>query len=143
MPFRNSEADWQKCSSRPFRRGQVNYAVGLAGIEPFKNYKGKRGLFGQTLKVENIAVVDEIAAVAKLLMRQAKEARPAVIFRGLENFVALRDNGNIEGLSKMAYEKQSLGTRACFPLLFCLQSAVHSDFFSGLQKRRSRLKNHA
>jgi len=69
-------------------------------------------MFGQILEVKNIAVVDEIAAVAELLMGQAKEATPVVIFKGLEDFVALRDNDNIEGLSKMAYEKQSLGTRA-------------------------------
>ncbi|NIQ06337.1 MAG: coenzyme F420-0:L-glutamate ligase, partial [Candidatus Korarchaeota archaeon] len=32
--------------SRPFRRGQVNYAIGMAGIDPFKDYRGKTDLFG-------------------------------------------------------------------------------------------------
>lgn len=73
--------------SRPFRRGQVNFAIGFAGIKPFKDYRGKEDLFGQTLKVKNVAVVDEIAAAAELLMGQAKEARPVVVFKGLKGLV--------------------------------------------------------
>jgi coenzyme F420-0:L-glutamate ligase/coenzyme F420-1:gamma-L-glutamate ligase len=73
--------------SRPFRRGQVNFAIGLAGINPFKDYRGKEDLFGQILKVKNIAVADEIAAAAELLMGQGKEAMPVVIFRGLNGVV--------------------------------------------------------
>lgn len=71
--------------SRPFRRGQVNFAIGVAGIKLFKDYRGKEDLFGQILKVKNVAVIDEIAAVAELLMGQAKEATPVVIFKGLNS----------------------------------------------------------
>jgi coenzyme F420-0:L-glutamate ligase/coenzyme F420-1:gamma-L-glutamate ligase len=70
--------------SRPFRRGQVNFAIGIAGIEPFKDYRGKRDMFGQILKVKNVAVVDEIAGAAELLMGQASEAIPVVVIRGLK-----------------------------------------------------------
>jgi coenzyme F420-0:L-glutamate ligase/coenzyme F420-1:gamma-L-glutamate ligase len=73
--------------SRPFRRGQVNFAIGVAGVKLFKDYRGKRDLFGQVLKVKNVAVVDEIAAAAELLMGQAEEARPVVVFKGLSNVV--------------------------------------------------------
>jgi len=73
--------------SRPFRRGQVNFAIASAGIKPFKDYRGKKDLFGKTLKVKNIAVIDEIAAAAELLMGQAKEATPVVIFKGLNEAV--------------------------------------------------------
>lgn len=73
--------------SRPFRRGQVNFAIGIAGIKPFKDYRGKEDLFGNVLKVKNVAVVDEIAAAAELLMGQAREARPVIIFKGLNSFV--------------------------------------------------------
>ncbi len=73
--------------SRPFRRGQVNFAIGVAGINPFKDYRGKKDLFGQTLKVKNVAVIDEIAAAAELLMGQATEARPVVILKGLKDLV--------------------------------------------------------
>jgi len=84
--------------SRPFRRGQVNFAIGVAGIAPFKDYRGKRDLFGQTLKVKNIALIDEIAAAAELLMGQAKEARPVVIFRGLTDEVNSCERCSIDEL---------------------------------------------
>ncbi|MEM3622992.1 MAG: coenzyme F420-0:L-glutamate ligase [Candidatus Bathyarchaeia archaeon] len=84
--------------SRPFKRGQVNFAIGLAGIKPFKDYRGKRDLFGQILKVKNVAVVDEIAAAAELLMGQAKEARPVVIFKGLKDFIEFSENCSIREL---------------------------------------------
>lgn len=74
--------------SRPFRRGQVNYAIGIAGVKPFKDYRGQKDLFGQVLKVKNVAVIDEIAAAAELLMGQAVEAMPVVVFKGLSSLVA-------------------------------------------------------
>ena len=73
--------------SRPFRRAQVNFAIGFAGIWPYRDYRGEKDLFGQILRVKNIAVVDELAASAELLMGQGKEARPVVIFRGLADAV--------------------------------------------------------
>jgi len=74
--------------SRPFRRGQVNFAIGVAGINPFRDYRGKKDLFGQTLKVKNVAVVDEIACAAELLMGQAREKAPVVILRGLQDMAS-------------------------------------------------------
>jgi len=84
--------------SRPFRRGQVNFAIGVAGIKLFEDYRGKKDLFGETLKVKNVAVVDEIAAAAELLMGQAKEARPVVIFKGLSDVVNFCDKCSIKEL---------------------------------------------
>jgi len=69
--------------SRPFRRGQVNFAIGTAGLKLFKDYRGKKDLFGRVLKVKNVAVVDELAAAAELLMGQAEEAVPVVVFKKL------------------------------------------------------------
>jgi len=84
--------------SRPFRRGQVNFAIGIAGIGLFRDYRGKRDLFGNILKVKNVAVIDEIAAAAELLMGQAKEATPVVIFKGLEKLVEFCGKCGIAGL---------------------------------------------
>jgi coenzyme F420-0:L-glutamate ligase/coenzyme F420-1:gamma-L-glutamate ligase len=84
--------------SRPFRRAQVNFAIGFAGLRPFRDYRGKEDLFGQILKVKNIAVVDEIAAAAELLMGQGNEARPVVIFRGLVDVVAECEKHGVEDL---------------------------------------------
>jgi coenzyme F420-0:L-glutamate ligase/coenzyme F420-1:gamma-L-glutamate ligase len=84
--------------SRPFRRGQVNFAIGVAGIKLFKDYRGKEDLFGRILKVKNVAVIDEIAAAAELLMGQAKEATPVVIFKGLDRVVESCDECSINEL---------------------------------------------
>ena len=84
--------------SRPFRRGQVNFAIGMAGIKPFKDYRGKKDLFRQTLKVKNVAVVDEIAAAAELLMGQAREATPVVIFKGLNDVTEVCDKCGVSEL---------------------------------------------
>ncbi len=70
--------------SRPFRRGQVNFAIGVSGIDVFRDYRGKKDLFGHVLRVKNVAVVDEIAAAAELLVGQGAEAIPVVIVRGLK-----------------------------------------------------------
>ena len=69
---------------RPFRRGQVNVAIGVAGIKPLRDRRGDNDLFGYTLKSTAIAVADEIASAAELVMGQANEGIPAVIVRGLE-----------------------------------------------------------
>jgi coenzyme F420-0:L-glutamate ligase/coenzyme F420-1:gamma-L-glutamate ligase len=84
--------------SRPFRRGQVNFAIGLAGIKPFKDYRGKRDLYGYILKVKNVAVVDEIAAAAELLMGQGEEATPVVIFKGLRGIVEFCEKSSAKDL---------------------------------------------
>jgi len=82
--------------SRPFRRGQVNFAIGVSGINPFRDYRGRKDLFGQVLKVKNVAVADEIVAAAELVMGQGDEARPVVILRGLDASMVLREKGRIE-----------------------------------------------
>jgi len=69
--------------SRPFRRGQVEFAIGIASIDPFKDYRGQEDLFDYVLKVKNIALVDEIASAAELVMGQGREAVPVAIIRNL------------------------------------------------------------
>jgi coenzyme F420-0:L-glutamate ligase/coenzyme F420-1:gamma-L-glutamate ligase len=96
--------------SRPFRRGQVNFSIGIAGINPFKDYRGKKDLFGQVLKVKNSAVADEIAAGAELLMGQAKEATPVIVIRGLGDSVALCEKCGLSELLISSEEDLFKGT---------------------------------
>jgi len=70
--------------SRPFRRGQVEFAIGVAGMKPFRDYRGKKDLFGYVMKVKSSAIADEIASAAELLMGQGREGIPAVIVKGLK-----------------------------------------------------------
>lgn len=84
--------------SRPFRRGQVEFAIGIAGINPFKDYRGQKDLFDYVLKVKNVAIVDEIASAAELVMGQGKEAMPVVIIKNLTR-TELSEDFSIEDLS--------------------------------------------
>jgi coenzyme F420-0:L-glutamate ligase/coenzyme F420-1:gamma-L-glutamate ligase len=69
--------------SRPFRRGQVEFAIGLAGIDAFRDYRGQKDLCGQVLKVKNTAAADEIASAAELIMGQGVEGVPVMIIKNL------------------------------------------------------------
>lgn len=64
---------------RPFRMGQTNIAIGIAGITALKNYKGKRDMFGKIMKVTEIAIVDEIAGAAELVMGKTKGIPIAIV----------------------------------------------------------------
>jgi len=66
---------------RPFREGQTNVAIGIAGIEPIKSYVGSADMYGKKLRVTEIAVVDEIASAAELVMGKLERV-PVVIIRG-------------------------------------------------------------
>lgn len=66
---------------RPFREGQANVAVGVAGIRPIKSYIGKKDMFGRRLHVTEIAVADEIASAAELAMGKSGGI-PAAVVRG-------------------------------------------------------------
>ena len=67
---------------RPLRNGMINMAIGLSGINPFRDYRGKDDTFGYKFKVTVIAAADEIACAAELLTGQGKERIPVVIIKG-------------------------------------------------------------
>ncbi|HMG38703.1 MAG TPA: coenzyme F420-0:L-glutamate ligase [Nitrososphaeraceae archaeon] len=66
---------------RPFRKGQVNVAIGVAGIDPIKSYIGKSDMYGNILRVTEIAIADEIASAAELVMGKSLRV-PVTIVRG-------------------------------------------------------------
>jgi coenzyme F420-0:L-glutamate ligase/coenzyme F420-1:gamma-L-glutamate ligase len=82
--------------SRPFRRGQVVFAMGVAGIDVFRDYRGKKDLFGYVLKVKNSAIADEIGSAAELVMGQGAEAVPVAIVRGFAEVMATLDHSASE-----------------------------------------------
>mgnify|MGYP006267483249 CR=1 FL=1 len=67
---------------RPFREGEINVAVGVAGFTPIRDRRGETDLFGYVLRVKRTAVADELASAAELVIGQAKEGIPAAIIRG-------------------------------------------------------------
>ena len=68
---------------RPWRRGTVGVALGAAGIPALRDLRGRPDLFGHPLRVTEIALADELAAAASVLMGQADEGQPVVLISGL------------------------------------------------------------
>ena len=64
---------------RPFRLGQTDHAIGIAGIESIKNYEGKPDTFGKIMRVTAIAIVDELCAAAELVMGKTEKSPAAII----------------------------------------------------------------
>lgn len=67
---------------RPFREGAVGVAIGVAGMAPLSDLRGRPDLFGYELQASVLGTADEIASAASLLMGQADEGRPAILVRG-------------------------------------------------------------
>ena len=69
-------------NGRPLRDGQINVAIGVAGIEPIRSRIGEKDLFGYVLKVKRTAIADELASAAELVIGQADEGVPVAVIRG-------------------------------------------------------------
>ena len=67
---------------RAWRTGQTNIALGISGIHPFIDYKGTEDSQGRQLHSTLIAIVDEIAGAAEIVMRKSDQI-PVAILRGL------------------------------------------------------------
>ena len=68
---------------RPFRNGIVDVAIGVAGIMPLADWRGQIDSTGHELRTTVIAVADEIASAAELVMGKLA-GMPAAVVRGLE-----------------------------------------------------------
>ena len=68
---------------RPWRVGQVDQAIGSAGLAPVRDARGTRDTHGAVLEVTEIAVADELAAAAELVKGKA-EGVPVAVVRGLD-----------------------------------------------------------
>jgi len=67
---------------RPLRAGEINVAVGVAGIKPIRDRRGEKDLFGYVLRVKQTAIADELSSAAELVIGQANEGIPVAIIRG-------------------------------------------------------------
>jgi coenzyme F420-0:L-glutamate ligase/coenzyme F420-1:gamma-L-glutamate ligase len=66
---------------RPWREGFVNVAIGVAGLEPIKDYRGLTDPGGHVLKATILAVADELASAAELVMGKV-DGVPVAVVRG-------------------------------------------------------------
>ena len=68
---------------RPWREGLVNVALGISGIAPLIDYRGQKDSHGNALKVTVIAIADELASAAELVMKKSSGI-PVAIVRGFD-----------------------------------------------------------
>jgi coenzyme F420-0:L-glutamate ligase/coenzyme F420-1:gamma-L-glutamate ligase len=68
--------------SRPFRAGQIEFAIGTSGLDPFVDYRGTKDLFGNVLKFKRVSIADELACAGELVMGQGAEGVPVAIIKG-------------------------------------------------------------
>ena len=64
---------------RPFRLGQTDVAIGIAGLEPILDYNGKPDTFGKIMQVTAIAVADEICSASELVMGKVQKCPIAIV----------------------------------------------------------------
>ena len=72
---------------RPWREGLVNVALGTAGIAPLIDYRGQKDASGKILQATLIALGDEIASAAELVMGKS-DGVPVAILKGIQGVQA-------------------------------------------------------
>jgi coenzyme F420-0:L-glutamate ligase/coenzyme F420-1:gamma-L-glutamate ligase len=92
---------------RAWRLGQVDVAIGLAGLAPLDDWRGRTDADGLQLRATWLATADAAAAAADLA--RAKDSRePVVLIEGLERFVGERDGPGARALLRPAEEDMFL-----------------------------------
>jgi coenzyme F420-0:L-glutamate ligase/coenzyme F420-1:gamma-L-glutamate ligase len=87
---------------RAWRKGQCEVAIGVAGLAPLQDWRGRPDAMGRELHATVIAIADEAAAAADLV-REKDSREPAVRIRGLQRHVT-RDDG--PGVAALVRQKQ-------------------------------------
>jgi coenzyme F420-0:L-glutamate ligase/coenzyme F420-1:gamma-L-glutamate ligase len=108
---------------RAWRVGQVDQAIGAAGLAPVRDARGTEDSFGAVLEVTEIAVADELASAAELVKGKA-DGVPVAVVRGLD----LPDDGR--GASALVRPPQSdwfrLGTQEAHRSTVALRRTVRA-----------------
>lgn len=68
---------------RPWRRGVADVAIGVAGVRPILDLRGTPDATGRELQVTEVAIVDELAAAAELVMGKTNNV-PVAVIRGVD-----------------------------------------------------------
>jgi coenzyme F420-0:L-glutamate ligase len=78
----------------PLRIGTIGCAIGVSGFDPIREYRGVIDLFGKPLLISRLAVADDLASAAHVLMGEAAERIGVVLIR--EAPIAESENKNIK-----------------------------------------------
>lgn len=85
---------------RPWRRGVTDVAIGSAGLHPVLDLRGTHDAYGRELQVTEVAIVDEIAGAADLVMGKATGV-PVAIVRGVDPAAFTPDPGRVGVVSEI------------------------------------------
>ncbi len=88
---------------RAWRHGQVDVAIGCAGISPLEDWRGRADASGRELSATWIAVADELAAAADLVRRK-DSSEPVVLIRGAGRHVGREDGPGAAAILRAASE---------------------------------------
>lgn len=88
---------------RPWREGQMNVAIGVAGLRPILDYRGDTDAHGRRLVTTAIAVADELAAAAELVMGKT-HAVPVAVVKGTGLGAVSSGNGTARELIRRCEE---------------------------------------
>ena len=84
---------------RPWRIGQVDAAIGCAGLAPLDDWRGRTDRQGRELTATVVAIADEVAAAADLA-RGKDTGVPACLVRGLGRFVSPEDGPGARAIQR-------------------------------------------
>ncbi|MDO4741982.1 MAG: coenzyme F420-0:L-glutamate ligase [Candidatus Saccharibacteria bacterium] len=79
----------------PLRWGVTGIAIGLAGVEPLEDIRGKSDLFGREMRVTKVNLIDPLAAMAVRIMGEGAEQTPITILRGYEG-ISFSETGSMK-----------------------------------------------
>ncbi len=79
---------------RPFRMGQTDCAIGVAGMDSIIDYQGRNDTYGRFLKVTAIAIADELCSASELVKGKLNSSPVAII----RNYKFLDKEGTIQSL---------------------------------------------
>ena len=81
----------------PMRRGVLGISIGAYGLEPLKDYREEKDIFGRIIEMTQVNIVDALATMGVLLMGEGAEQKPLAIIRGVD-LVKFTDQENYKDL---------------------------------------------
>jgi coenzyme F420-0:L-glutamate ligase/coenzyme F420-1:gamma-L-glutamate ligase len=82
---------------RAWRHGQIDIAIGCAGLTPLEDWRGRTDAVGRELRATWIAVADELAAAADLA-RTKDGGLPVILVHGADRHVSLEDGPGLAAM---------------------------------------------
>ncbi len=110
-------------AGRPWRLGQTDVAIGVAGLEPLHDLAGQPDTYGNALSVTAPAVADAVAAAADLVKGKLNRI-PVCVVTGLESWVLDPDRDGLGARALMRPEESDLFGLGAFD---AVRAAVRRD----------------